>query len=124
MTAALATLEVIEEEKLLANVETVGNHLRGRLVELQEKYPVIGDVRGMGLMQALELVKDCKSKEPDMAVTSRFMEATRRAGLLVGKGGLYGNTIRVAPPMVATKGDVDEAAKLMDKAMGEATAAA
>ncbi len=124
MTAALATIEVIEEEKLLSNVETVGNHLRGRLNELQEKYPIIGDVRGMGLMQALELVKDRKSKEPDMAVTSRFMEATRRAGLLVGKGGLYGNTIRVAPPMVATKGDVDEAAKLMDKAMAEATAAA
>jgi 4-aminobutyrate aminotransferase len=124
MTAALATIEVIEEEKLLANVETVGNHLRGRLVELQEKYPVIGDVRGLGLMQALELVKDRKSKEPDMAVTNRFMEATRRAGLLVGKGGLYGNTIRIAPPMVATKGDVDEAAKLLDKSMAEATAAA
>ena len=122
MAAALGTLAVIEEEKLLANVETVGAHLRGRLNELAEKHPVIGDVRGLGLMQALELVRDRKTKEPDMAVTGRFLEACRRQGLLVGKGGLYGNTIRLAPPMVATQGDVDDAAKLMDAAMTEASA--
>ena len=124
MAAALATIEVIEQEKLLESTEKVGAYLRSRLNELAEKHPVIGDVRGLGLMQALELVKDRKSKEPDMAVTNRFLEATRRAGLLVGKGGLYGNTVRIAPPMIATKNDVDEAAKLMDRAMSEATAGA
>ncbi|MHB1846114.1 MAG: aspartate aminotransferase family protein [Deltaproteobacteria bacterium] len=124
MAAAMATIGVIEEERLLQNSETVGAHLRGRLNELAEKHPAIGDVRGMGLMQALELVRDRKTKEPDAAVTGRFLEACRREGLLVGKGGLYGNTIRIAPPMIATKGDVDEAAKLMDKAMTSATAQA
>ncbi|HUB10206.1 MAG TPA: aspartate aminotransferase family protein [Myxococcales bacterium] len=124
MAAALATIEVIEKEKLLENTEKVGAHLHGKLTELAEKHPAIGDVRGLGLMRALELVKDRKSKEPDMALTGRFLEATRRAGLLVGKGGLYGNTVRIAPPMVATKNDVDEAAKLLDKALSEATAGA
>ncbi|MHB8420509.1 MAG: aspartate aminotransferase family protein [Myxococcales bacterium] len=124
MAAALATIEVIEREQLLENTATVGAHLRGKLDELAEKHPAIGDVRGMGLMQALELVRDRKTKEPDMAVTARFMEATRKAGLLVGKGGLYGNTVRIAPPMVASKNDVDEAAKLMDRALTEATAGA
>ncbi len=124
MAAALATIEVIEEQKLLSNVEAVGAHLRGRLEELADKHRVIGDVRGMGLMQALELVRDRKTKEPDMAVTARFLEATRRAGLLVGKGGLYGNTVRVAPPMTATKNDVDAAVGMMDQAMAAATAAA
>ncbi len=121
MAAALATIEVIEEERLLVNVETVGAHLRGRLGELAEKHRAIGDVRGMGLMQAIELVRDRRTKEPDAAVTARFLEATRRAGLLIGKGGLYGNSVRIAPPMTATKNDVDEAAKLMDCALSEAT---
>ncbi len=123
MAAGLATIGVIEEEKLLANCETVGAQLRGRLVELAEKYPAIGDVRGLGLMQAIELVKDRQSKEPDAAVTGRFLEACRREGLLVGKGGLYGNAVRIAPPMTATKGDVDEAAKLMDRALSSAVRA-
>ena len=65
---------------------------------LAEKFRGIGDVRGMGLMQAIELVKDRGTKEPDAQGASRLMEATRKRGLLVGKGGLYGNTMRIAPP--------------------------
>ena len=116
MAAALATLDVIEESKLLENSEKIGNHLRAGMEALKSDFPVIGDVRGMGLMQAMELVKDRKTKEPDAPSANRFMEETKKRGLLVGKGGLYGNVIRVAPPMIATKGDVDDALKAMREA--------
>jgi alanine-glyoxylate transaminase / (R)-3-amino-2-methylpropionate-pyruvate transaminase len=119
MASSLATIEVIEKEKLLQNSATVGGHLRAGLESLQEKFPAIGDVRGLGLMQAIELVKDRKTKEPDPQGASRLMEETKKRSLLVGKGGLYGNVMRIAPPMIATKGDVDEALR----ALGEALAA-
>jgi len=117
--AARATIEVIEEEKLLDNADRVGNYFRRKLEELQQKYPLIGDVRGMGLMQGLELVKDRKTKEPAPEATVQLMERCRAHGLLIGKGGLYGNVIRLAPPLNIGKGDVDEAIAVMDKSFGE-----
>jgi 4-aminobutyrate aminotransferase-like enzyme len=84
---------------------------------LQDKYAAIGDVRGMGLMQAMEFVKDRNSKEPAPVETNAFMEECRKRGLLIGKGGLYGNVIRMSPPMNIAKTDVDEAIKVMDDAM-------
>jgi 4-aminobutyrate aminotransferase len=117
--AARATIEVIEEEKLLENAHTVGTYLRGKLDALKEKYPVIGDVRGMGLMQALELVKDRETKEPAPEATVQLMERARNNGLLIGKGGLYGNVIRLSPPLNIARTDVDEAIGLLDKAFAE-----
>jgi 4-aminobutyrate aminotransferase len=117
--AARATIEVIEEEKLLENADAVGRHFRARLEELQQKYPVIGDVRGMGLMQGLELVKDRQTKEPAPEATVQLMERARENGLLIGKGGLYGNVIRLSPPLNISKGDVDEAVRLLDKSLSE-----
>jgi 4-aminobutyrate aminotransferase-like enzyme len=117
--AARATIEVIEEEKLLENAHTVGTYLRGKLDALKEKYPVIGDVRGMGLMQALELVKDRETKEPAPEATVQLMERARDNGLLIGKGGLYGNVIRLSPPLNIARTDVDEAIGLLDKAFAE-----
>ncbi len=117
--AARATIEVIEEEKLLENSHTVGTYLRGKLDALKEKYPVIGDVRGMGLMQALELVKDRETKEPAPEATVQLMERARDNGLLIGKGGLYGNVIRLSPPLNIAKADVDEAIGLLDKSLAE-----
>src|ERR1700687_479850 len=89
--AAKATIEFIEEEKLLENAETMGNYFRGKLDELQRKYPVIGDVRGKGLMIGLELVKDRETKEPAPQETTQLLERTREHGLLIGKGGPEGN---------------------------------
>src|SRR6184192_894392 len=86
--AARATIEVIEEEKLLENADSVGGYFRQKLDELKEKHALIGDVRGMGLMQGLELVKDRKTKEPAPEATNQFMERCRSNGLLIGKGGL------------------------------------
>jgi 4-aminobutyrate aminotransferase-like enzyme len=117
--AARAVIEVIEEENLLENTYVVGGYLRAKLEELKEKYPLIGDVRGMGMMQALELVRDRASKEPAPIETTELMERARAKGLLIGKGGLYGNVIRLAPPMNISKVDVDEAMVLLDQSLGE-----
>jgi 4-aminobutyrate aminotransferase-like enzyme len=117
--AARAVIEVIEEENLLENTHVVGGYFRKKLEELKEKYALIGDVRGMGMMQALELVKDRQTKEPAAAEAGRMLERARANGLLIGKGGLYGNVIRMAPPMNISKADVDEGIRLLDKSFGE-----
>ena len=115
--AAKATIDLIEEDRLMDNAAIVGGHFRQGLESLQEKHPLIGDVRGMGLMQALEFVRDRKSKEPAPQETAQFMEECRKLGLLVGKGGLYGNVIRMSPPMNIAKADVDQAINIMDQAL-------
>jgi 4-aminobutyrate aminotransferase-like enzyme len=117
--AAKATIDFIEEENLLENAHTVGTYFRAKLEELQAKYPLIGDVRGMGLMQGLELVKDRKTKEPAPEATAQVMERARDNGLLIGKGGLYGNVLRLSPALIISKADVDEGARLLDKSFSE-----
>jgi 4-aminobutyrate aminotransferase-like enzyme len=121
-TAARAVIDFIEEHALVANTETMGCYLRGKLNELQEKHQLIGEVRGMGLMHAMELVEDRQSKIPAKAATGAVMEAARRNGLLIGKGGLYGNVIRVSPPLNIGKSDIDEFARLLDASLSEAVA--
>jgi 4-aminobutyrate aminotransferase-like enzyme len=114
-TAARAVIDVIEEDDLKTNAAVVGGYFRGKLEELQQKYPLIGDVRGMGLLQALELVTDRKTKEPAAAATNALMEEARKRGLLIGKGGMHGNVIRMSPPLNIAKSDVDEAIRLLDE---------
>jgi len=116
-TAAGAVIEFIEEQNLKANAAETGACLRARLEELKARHSIIGDVRGMGLLQALELVEDRQTKAPAAAATARVMEAARQEGLLVGKGGTYGNVIRISPPMNITKADVDEFAQRLDRAL-------
>jgi len=118
MAASRATVQVIEEEGLLENATTMGARLRAGLERLQEKHRLIGDVRGMGLMQGLELVTDRKTKEPAPKETTQFLEETRKRGLLIGKGGLYGNCIRVSPCLNIGADDVDTALGIMDDALG------
>jgi 4-aminobutyrate aminotransferase len=117
--AALAVIEYIEQHRLAENCESTGAYLRTRLEELREKYPLIGEVRGMGLLQALELVSDRQTKTPAAAETGKLMEAARRNGLLLGKGGTYGNCIRLSPPMNIGKADVDEFTRLLDRSFSE-----
>jgi 4-aminobutyrate aminotransferase len=121
--AAKATIDLIEEDRLMDNASTVGAHFRSGLEELKNKYPLIGDVRGMGLMQAIEFVKDRDTKEPGASEAAQFMDETRKNGLLVGKGGMLGNVIRIAPMLNTTKSDVDEALRIMDKSLETITAA-
>jgi 4-aminobutyrate aminotransferase len=117
--AARAVIEVIEEDNLRENTHVVGGYLRKRLEELQEKHPLIGDVRGLGVMQAMELVRDRQTKEPAPQEALQLLERTRENGLLIGRGGLYGNVIRLGPPMNISKDDVDEAIRILDKSLGE-----
>jgi 4-aminobutyrate aminotransferase len=115
-TAALATIEAMEDRGLPQNAHEVGGYLHDRLKGLQDKYPMIGDVRGMGLMQALELVKDRETKEPYKEMQAKLVEAAREQGLIIGKGGLYGNVIRMSPPMSITRTEVDMAIEMLDRA--------
>jgi 4-aminobutyrate aminotransferase-like enzyme len=117
--AARAVIEVIEEDNLRENTHVVGGYFRKRLEELKQKHPIIGDVRGMGMMQGIELVKDRKTKEPAAEATGQLLERARENGLLIGKGGLFGNVIRMAPPMNISKADVDEGIQMLDKSLGE-----
>jgi len=112
---ARAVIDVIEEDDLRTNAANVGSYFRQKLEALREKYPLIGDVRGMGLMQALELVEDRETKQPAAKATNSLMEEARKRGLLVGKGGFYGNVIRLSPPLNITRTDVDEAVRILDE---------
>lgn len=119
--AAHAVLDFVEENKLAANATETGGYLRAGLEDLAKKHTLIGEVRGMGLMQAIELVKDRGTKEPAPAATSAVMEAAREQRLLIGKGGLYGNVIRISPPLNITRTDVDEFLLRLDRALGDQT---
>ena len=112
--AALATIRYIDENDLPRNAAVVGAYLRDRLTMLMEKYPKIGDIRGMGLMQAIECVEDRKTKEPSPKTVVRVFEETRKRGVLIGKGGLFGNVIRLGPPLIATKDDIDVLCDALD----------
>ncbi len=106
-TAAKAVLDYIDEHSLMANAAEVGAYLRSHLEELAKKYTLIGEVRGMGLLQAIELVEDRETKVPAAAATNAMLEAARENRTLMGKGGLYGNVLRISPPMNVGKSDVD-----------------
>jgi 4-aminobutyrate aminotransferase len=116
---AKAVIDVIEEDDLRTNAAEVGGYFRQKLNELQQKHALIGDVRGMGLMQALELVEERVSKQPAPAATNALMEECRKRGLLIGKGGFYGNVIRMSPPLNISKADVDEAVQILDESFGQ-----
>jgi alanine-glyoxylate transaminase / (R)-3-amino-2-methylpropionate-pyruvate transaminase len=111
-----AVLEVIEREKLQENALKVGTHILDGLGKLQLKHNVIGDVRGRGLMIGVELVNDRQTKEPGKAECARVMELAREMGLLIGKGGLWGQTIRIKPPLCLTLADADFLLEVLDAA--------
>ena len=117
MAATLATLQVIEDDDLKTNARVVGAYFRQKLDELKERHPLIGDVRGMGLMQALELVKDRQTKEPAPQAVLDVLEETKRQHVLVGKGGLTGNVIRIGPPLNVNKSEVDQIVAALDKGL-------
>jgi 4-aminobutyrate aminotransferase len=118
--AAVATLNIIEKDNLTENAARTGTYLRKGLEELQQEFPkIIGDVRGMGLMQALELVEDetVGNRTPNPKAADRLMEETKQRGLLLGRGGLYANTMRIAPPLNITVEEVDEALQILRDAL-------
>jgi alanine-glyoxylate transaminase / (R)-3-amino-2-methylpropionate-pyruvate transaminase len=112
-----AVLEVIEKENLQANSLKLGNHLLAGLNRLKEKHKIIGDVRGRGLMLGIEMVKDHTTKAPATTECAQVVENAKDLGLLIGKGGLWGQTIRFAPPMCLTQADADFTLAVLDEAI-------
>lgn len=112
-TTVLATIEAIEKRGLVQNAEQMGQFLRDRLEGLKEKFQIIGEVRGMGLIQGMEIVKEEKEPAPDLV--NEIFEGTKKEGLLIGRGGLYGNVIRITPPLTIEKGEIIKAVQVLDR---------
>lgn len=112
-TAALATIDAIEKRGLVQNAEEMGYFLRDRLEGLKEKFKIIGEVRGKGLIQGLEIVKEKKEPAPDLV--NGIFEETKKEGLLIGRGGLYGNVIRITPPLTIGKAEIIRAVQILDR---------
>ena len=102
------TIDIINDEKLINNADEMGSYIKEGFRDLQKDFPIIGDVRGRGLLMGLELVKDPKTKEPATAECADLMEKAKDQGILIGKGGLYGNVVRIAPSLTLTKAECDE----------------
>lgn len=119
MAAAIATLEYIENHNLVENAAVQGAKLRETIEDLKAEFDFIGDVRGMGLMQAMEIVMPDGSKEPDPVRTNALLNKARENGLLLGKGGLHGNTIRIAPHLNVSTEDMATGCELIAKTVGE-----
>jgi 4-aminobutyrate aminotransferase/(S)-3-amino-2-methylpropionate transaminase len=115
--AALAVLDVIEEEGLVERANVIGELIRARMLQWQERFAAIGDVRGVGAMLALELVADRATKEPAAALAVRVIEAALERGLLLLKAGVHGNCIRVLCPLVISDGELDEALGVWEEAL-------
>ncbi|MBW2616958.1 MAG: aminotransferase class III-fold pyridoxal phosphate-dependent enzyme, partial [Deltaproteobacteria bacterium] len=114
-----AVLEVIDRENLQQNCLKTGGYLMEGLERLMSRHDLIGDVRGRGLMTGIELVKDRKTKEPAKDECARVLERSKEMGLLIGKGGFYGNVLRIKPPMCITREDVDFIIGVLDGVFGE-----
>ena len=119
MAAVDVTMDVMQRENTPKRSAERGKQLRDALEELKKRFAFIGDVRGMGLMQGIEFVEDRKTKEPSPKKTTAFLEAAKKQGLLIGKGGLHGNVIRIAPSMLISKADIDDGCKRMERALAE-----
>jgi 4-aminobutyrate aminotransferase-like enzyme len=117
--AVVAVIEIMEREKLEDNSLRMGKLMKSRLELMQEKCPYIGDVRGSGLVMGVELVKDKKTKEPAPDLTKKLIDVTAQNGLLIGSVGIYGNVIRVAPPLVITEAEAHESLDIFEKSLAQ-----
>ncbi|MBI4581710.1 MAG: aminotransferase class III-fold pyridoxal phosphate-dependent enzyme, partial [Planctomycetes bacterium] len=117
MAAGLATLEVIDGEHIQENARLVGDYLKDRLLALQERHPLIGEVRGLGLLIGVEMVRDRASKEPATGEAAELVELAKDRGLLLGKAGLAANVLRLTPPMCVSRADADFIAECLDEVL-------
>ena len=115
--AALAVLDVFDDEGLVERAAEIGETIRSRMLSWQERYTAIGDVRGLGMMLAIELVGDRETKEPAPELATAVVEAAAERGLLLLKSGIYSNCIRVLAPLVLTEGELDEALAAWEEAL-------
>jgi alanine-glyoxylate transaminase/(R)-3-amino-2-methylpropionate-pyruvate transaminase len=118
MTQGLGVLNALEKYNYAHNAKVIGDYLKQKFLELMEKHPLIGDVRGKGLMLGIELVKDRKTKEPASQEMLECMELCKDRGLLVGKGAMAGNVIRIKPPLCLNRTDAEFIVKVLDEVLG------
>ena len=118
MTQGFAVLEAIEKHRYPRNAKAMGDLLLDGFKGLQEKHRLIGEVRGMGLMLGIELVRDRATKEPAAKETLRLMDLCKDRGLLIGKGAMAGNVVRIKPPMCIDKGDTEFIIRTLDEGLG------
>jgi 4-aminobutyrate aminotransferase-like enzyme len=118
--AALAVLDVIDEEGLCDRAVAIGDTLRSRMLAWQERFPAIGEVRGLGAMLAIELVADRATKQPAPDLAQAVIDAATERGLLLLKAGVHGNAIRVLCPLVLTDAELDEALGAWEAALEHA----
>jgi len=117
--AALAVLKQFEKKDLLKRGEQIGKRLLERFKEFQQRYPIIGDVRGLGAMVGMELVVDRKTKEPASAFTKRLIEYCREKGLLMISAGTYSNIIRPLMPLVITDKQLERGLAIIEDVLSE-----
>lgn len=115
--AVVAVVEIFEQEKLEQNALRIGALMKSRLEQIQEKSPWIGDVRGRGLVMGVELVKDKKTKEPAPDLVRKLIDVAAQNGLLIGSVGVFGNVVRVAPPLVITEDEAVESLDIFEKSL-------
>jgi 4-aminobutyrate aminotransferase/(S)-3-amino-2-methylpropionate transaminase len=121
--AALAVLDVIEEEGIVEQAAQLGESMRRRMLGWQERFPAIGDVRGLGAMLAIELVADRQTKQPAPDLASAVVTEAASRGLLLLKAGIYSNCIRVLSPLTLTDAELDEALSVWEEALEAALGA-
>jgi 4-aminobutyrate aminotransferase/(S)-3-amino-2-methylpropionate transaminase len=117
--AALQVIEIMKEEALPERANWIGSVMMERLKAMQEKYPVIGDVRGLGAMTAIELVNDRKTKEPAKEITSRLAAECYKRGLIFLSAGIYSNVLRFLMPLVTTAEELDQATDILEASLQE-----
>ena len=121
-TAGLATIEAIEQDGLVENAKIVGDYMHNRLCELQDKHPLIGDVRGLGLIQGVELVKNRQTKEPASSEAAKVVYRAFELGLLIFYVGMFSNVLEITPPLILTEAETDEGINLLDQALSDVEA--
>ncbi|MHC4094202.1 MAG: aspartate aminotransferase family protein [Planctomycetota bacterium] len=117
MIQGLTTLEIIDAEGLQTNALEIGSYLKERLTDLQKQHQAIGEVRGKGLMLGVELVTDPGTRQPGTQLATDIVEGARQRGLLIGKGGMHGNVLRIKPPLRITRQDADFMADCLDEVL-------
>jgi 4-aminobutyrate aminotransferase/(S)-3-amino-2-methylpropionate transaminase len=122
--AGLAVLEVLEKENLNQRSHDLGARLTARLKQLQAKFPCIGEVRSLGMMVAIELVKNRRADMPDVELTKAVVQAAGRRGLILLSCGLYSNVIRILAPLTIPEAQLDEGLGLLEQSLADATAGA
>jgi 4-aminobutyrate aminotransferase-like enzyme len=114
--AAMANIDVMSDEKLPQNATVRGDELMSSLIEFKEKYSLVGDVRGKGLMIGIELIKD-KNKTPASEEARQIRKLCREAGVLIGTGGVFGNVLRLQPPLVLTAEESQRVLDVLEKSL-------